>query len=226
MIAKPSAAYPFVTRREIVGRFESEPAFVAECASILQARTEQRAAGRAPAGKPWGWMSSECVVAGRLAAKSKIGMLSIDEEVKLAKLVSRYSRQLADHFRALTLVDHPGLSAAAEKFGVLPGRSTLSDISQVEREPQEKAEQCHPSGASEPDVLEEDIEANSEPVQEDELAPRVMEFVQRMPGERTEFIAGALGTTTAMLAPTLRMMVQGRRLKKQGFGRGTRYFVR
>ena len=53
-----------------------------------------------------------------------------------------------------------------------------------------------------------------------------MEFVQRMQGQRTEAIAGALGTTTAMLAPTLRMLVQGRRLKKQGFGRGTRYFVR
>ena len=47
-----------------------------------------------------------------------------------------------------------------------------------------------------------------------------------MPGERTAAIAEALGVTTAMLAPTLRMLVQGRQLRKQGFGRGTRYFVR
>ena len=53
-----------------------------------------------------------------------------------------------------------------------------------------------------------------------------MEFVERMPGERTEAIADALGVTTALLAPTLRMLVQGRKLRKQGFGRGTRYFVR
>jgi len=33
-----------------------------------------------------------------------------------------------------------------------------------------------------------------------------------------------LGTTTAMLAPTLRMLVQAKKLKKLGAGRGTRYF--
>jgi hypothetical protein len=63
-------------------------------------------------------------------------------------------------------------------------------------------------------------------VQEDDLAPRVMEFVQRMPGQRTDAIAKALDTTTAMLAPTLRMLVQGKRLRKVGVGRGTRYFIR
>jgi hypothetical protein len=71
-----SSGYPFVTRKQIVARLESEPAFMKECAAILQARTEQRAAGSAPIGKPWGRMSSERVVAGRLVAKSKIGMLS------------------------------------------------------------------------------------------------------------------------------------------------------
>ena len=91
-----------------------------ECASILQARTEQRSAGVAPVGKAWGWMSSERVVAGRLVVKSRIGMLSEEEESKLTALVSRYSRQLADHFRAIALAENPGLSVAAEKFGVLP----------------------------------------------------------------------------------------------------------
>jgi hypothetical protein len=164
-----SAAYPFVTRREIAARLASEPAFVKECASVLQARTEQRVAGSAPSGKPWGWMSSERVVAGRLTAKSKIGMLSVDDEAKLAKLVSRYSRQIADHFRSLALAENPGLSEAAEKFGVLPGGSTPSDISQGPRNPQERAERCHPSGERRPDDLEDNPDA------EFELAPEVID---------------------------------------------------
>jgi hypothetical protein len=53
-----------------------------------------------------------------------------------------------------------------------------------------------------------------------------MAFVDRSPGQRTEVIAKALDVTTAMLAPTLRMMVQGRQIKKQGVGRGTRYSMR
>lgn len=244
-----SSAYPFVTRRELVARLESEPVFMKECAGVLQARTEQRAAGRAPAGKAWGWMSSERVVAGRLTAKSKIGMLSEEEESKLTALASRYSRQLADHFRALALVENPGLSAAAERFGVLPTASGPSDISRGPREGKEVAERGHPPGERRPDAFEDELEADvedvaevidaepdeamvidddagSEPVQEDKLAPRIVEFVERSPGQRTEAIADALGVTTALLAPTLRMLVQGRQLRKQGFGRGTRYFIR
>ncbi|MEI9937280.1 MAG: hypothetical protein WDO69_08635 [Pseudomonadota bacterium] len=241
--------YPFVTRKQIVARLESEPAFVKECASILQARTEQRAAGGAPSGKAWGWMSSERVVAGRLTAKSKIGMLSEEEESRLAKLVARYSRQLADHFRALAVAEDPGLSEAAERFGVGRTAPDPSDISRGPRNPQESAERCHPSGERQPDVLEDDLDAvldgdpeivedeldddeatddgaGPEPAQDDPLPRRAMEFVERMPGERTAAIADALGVTTALLAPTLRALVQGRKLRKQGFGRGTRYFAR
>jgi len=221
-----SSGYPFVTRREIQARLESEPAFMKECAAILQNRTEQRGAGSAPSGKAWGWMSSERVVAGRLTAKSKIGMLSVDDESKLTALVSRYSRQLADHFRSLALAENPGLSVAAVKFGVLPGGSDPSDISQGPPESKEMAERCHPSGGRQPDDLEDDMEVDSEPPVQDELPGRVMEFVQRMPGQRTDAIAKALDTTTAMVAPALRMLVQGRQLKKVGVGRGTRYFVR
>lgn len=247
-----SSGYPFVTRCEIQARLGCEPAFMKECASILQARTEQRTAGSAPPGKPWGWMSSERVVAGRLTAKSKIGMLSEEEEFKLTALVSRYSKQLADHFRSIAIAENPALSAAAEKFGVGRTGQKPSDSSQGPRNPQEGTEQCHPSAESQPDVLEGDPEsgpqvapeaaeaehdasdedmvtddgADSEANPDDELPRRVMEFAERAPGQRTAAIADALGVTTALLAPTLRMLVQGRKLRKQGFGRGTRYFVR
>jgi hypothetical protein len=166
-----SSGYLFVTRKQLVVRLGSEPAFVAECAAVLQARTEQRAAGSAPPGKPWGWMSSERVVAGRLTAKSKIGMLSEEEESKLTALVSRYARQLADHFRALALQENPGLSVSAEKFGVLQGGSTPSDISQGPGNPQESAERCRPSGERQANDLEDDLEDDVEILVEDDLEP-------------------------------------------------------
>ncbi|MEO7032878.1 MAG: hypothetical protein ABI548_03520 [Polyangiaceae bacterium] len=222
-MSKPtSTAYPFVTRRDIAMRIATEPAFTMECAAVLQTRTEQRAAGLAPPGKPWGWMSSERVTAGKLTAKSKIGMLSSDEETKLAKLVSRYAKQLADHHRALALLENPALSAAAEKFGVGATGVNPPETSQAQPESKETAEKCH----SEADDLESDREPASEPAPEDDLPRRAMEFIAGNAGLRTDAIARALDVTTAMLAPTLRMLVQARQLKKQGFGRGTRYFVR
>jgi hypothetical protein len=54
-MSKPApTAYPFLTKKQIQARTIAEPAFMAECASVMQARTEQRAASLAPPGKPWG----------------------------------------------------------------------------------------------------------------------------------------------------------------------------
>lgn len=217
--ARASAiAYPFVTRKEIAARIATDAGFAGDCALVLEARAQQRTAGGAPAGRPWGWMSSERVVAGRLVAKLRGGSLNGSEQVKLTGLVRRYSRQLADHCRGLTLKENPALSALAAKFGALPAGSAPPILAQGQPEPKEAAERCPDEDDHQPDEVE------SAP--DDELAPRVMDFVERSPGQRTDAIAKMLDTTTAMLAPTLRMLVQGKRLKKQGFGRGTRYFVR
>lgn len=221
----PAGAYPFPTRCEIAVRVNADFAFAGECALVLEARTEQRAAGTAPPGKPWGWMSSERIVAGRLIAKMGVGMFSVDDEAKLTKLVGRYSRQLADHFRAIALVENPALSEAAEKFGVLPTGFDPPNTTQAQPESKETAERYHPSGACHPDGLQEDPKVDSEPAPEDDLPRRAIEFVANNAGLRTDAIARAVGVTTALLAPVLRMLVQGKRLKKQGVGRGTRYFV-
>ncbi|MEO7037389.1 MAG: hypothetical protein ABI548_25765 [Polyangiaceae bacterium] len=219
-------AYPFTTKKQIQLRIDAEPAFMKECASVMQARTEQRAAGVAPPGKAWGWMSSERVTAGKLTAKSRIGMLSSDEEARLAKLVSRYAKQLADHHRAIALAENPALSVAAEKFGVDSTGSNPPDDVQGQPEAKETAERCH----SEPDCPVDDLigdpEVDSDPTPEEDLPHRVMEFIASNAGLRTDAIARALCTNTAMLAPTLRALVQGKRVRKQGVGRGTRYFVR
>jgi hypothetical protein len=171
-------------------------------------------------------MSSERVVAGKLVAKMGIGMLSVDEEHKLAKLVGRYSKQLADHHRTLALLENPGLSAAAERFGVGPTGVNPPETSQAQPESKETAEECHPPGDCQPDDLEGDPGVDLDTAPEDDLPRRAMEFIAGNAGLRTDAIARALGVTTAMVGPTLRMLIQGKRLRKQGFGRGTRYFVR
>lgn len=214
----PAVAYPFLTRREIAARIDADSAFAAECALVLESRTQQRAAGAAPVGKPWGWMSSERVIAGRLVVKLRGGSLTEDDRGKLVGFVRRYSRQLADHSRGLALRENPELSAVAAKFGALPADSGPPILVQTQPEPKETAEQCHADDERQPDQVE--------CARDDELPPRIVAHIKLAPGQRTEEIAKSLDVTTAMLAPALRMLVQGRQIKKQGVGRGTRYFTR
>jgi len=72
-------------------------------------------------------------------------------------------------------------------------------------------------------LIEDDLEPESEPAQDDPLPRRAMEFVERSPGERTAAIADALGVTTAPLAPTLRIWcrVGGSERWASGGARGT-----
>lgn len=216
-VRTPSVAYPFLSRREIAARVEADSGFAGECALVLEARTQQRAAGSAPTGRPWGWMSSERVVAGRLVVKLRSGSLTEDDHRKLIGLVHRYSRQLADHCRGLALKENPELAAVAAKFGVLPTHSGPPMPVQAQPDPKEGVER-----PTENHHQRDETEC----VQDDELAPRIIAHVRLASGQRTEEIAKALDVTTAMLAPALRMLVQGRQIKKQGVGRGTRYFTR
>jgi hypothetical protein len=218
-VRTPATAYPFLTRREIAARIDADPAFAAKCALVLESRTQQRAAGAAPVGKPWGWMSSERVTAGRLVVKLRGGSLTDGDRDMLVGFVRRYSRQLADHSRDLAIKENPDLSAVAAKFGALPADSAPPILVQTQPEPKETAEQYPTDDGRHPD----EVECARD---DDELPPRIVAHIKLAPGERTEEIAKALDVTTAMLAPALRMLVQGRQIKKQGVGRGTRYFTR
>lgn len=216
--APGSSGHPFLTRRQLAVRVNVDSAFAEDCALVLEARTQQRAEGVAPPGKPWGWMSSERVVAGRLVAKLRGGSLTEGDRGKLVGLVRRYSRQLADHCRGLAVGANPELSAVAAKFGALPVGSGPPAPVQGQLEPKEAADSC----PADHDAQSDEVEC----VEGDELPPRVIAHVELAPGQRTEEIAKALDITTAMLAPALRMLVQGKQLRKQGVGRGTRYFSR
>jgi hypothetical protein len=221
MNSKPMPiTYPFATRRQIATRIDTEPEFARECALVLQARTVERLAGKAPSGKAWGWMSSERVIAGKLVAAVEAGTLTDADEIKLRTFVRRYSRQVAEHSRGLVLREHPELAEAAARFGVLPTATAAPP-------PKPGAGRANPT--EEPPVAgpaPPEPTAVPEPEPPDDRPARLLVFLRHSAGERAEAIAKALDTTTAMLGPVLREMVQGKTLQKRGVGRGTRYFVR
>jgi hypothetical protein len=218
-----SVVYPFLTRRDIAARIDSDPAFAAECALVLHARTVERLAGRAPTGKPWGWMSSESVAAGKLVAKLQAGSILESDRARLRQLTRRYARQVAQHSVELALRAHPELTSIAAKFGVLPPGMTAVHARTTDAPTEEAAHADAESG--DPDTAASTGSEDEEPDTE-AFPARLLALVQGNPGQRTAEIAKALETTTAMVAPALRALVQGRKLAKRGVGRGTRYFVR
>lgn len=110
--------YPFLTRRQILEKIQADPEFVADCMGILQQRHEARGVGTTS----MGWMASHASKATALAAKVAAGEASDKELVEAAKLVARYSKQLARVFRERELAARPELGAQAAVFGIGGGR--------------------------------------------------------------------------------------------------------
>jgi hypothetical protein len=106
--------YPFLTRRQILEKIQADPEFVADCMGILQQRHEVRGVGTTS----MGWMASHASKATALAAKVAAGEASDEALVEAAKLVARYSKQLARVFRERELAARPELSAQAAVFGI------------------------------------------------------------------------------------------------------------
>lgn len=212
--------YPFQTKRDVVGRLSSEPAFVTECADILEARTCARAAGNAPAG---GWMSSQRVVAGRLVAALRAGTISDADRAKLQGMLTHYAKQIADHFRAEELRRHPELLETARLFSVTIHSAVCPATPTTLEKPAAAA-----VGAEGEPVADS---AEEEPASEDAIPPpdlmaRVLQRVREQPGSRTEEMAAWLGATTAGIGAAVRSLMAERKISKKGKARGTRYFVR
>lgn len=204
--------YPFKSRKEIKAKILGDEAFARECAVILQQRTDERDAGRAPEGKPWGWMSSQKATASKLVEKLRSGMLSAAEETRLAKMVAGYSRQLAEHHRAEELRRRPELAEIARVFGV--------------DAPAPSARRCNPEEAAPTEQQPKAANGTAEEQEGDDPRGRVAAVLAETPGLRSEELASRVGIATAYLGPILRAMVEERRVRKTGVGRGTRYFVR
>jgi hypothetical protein len=109
--------YPFMTRRQILEKIAADSEFASDCIGILQDRYARRAEG----GPSMGWMASHAATATKLAAKVASGEASDKELVEVAKLASRYSKQLAAHFRSAEIAARPELGAQAAVFGVGSG---------------------------------------------------------------------------------------------------------
>ena len=229
--------YPFITKADIARRLDAhESGFVAVCMRIMQARHEARLAGEVQHG---GWMASQTVIATRLAARFATGNATKGEVERAAVLLRRYVKQLASHFREQALRENPSLTEAAARYGVTtpaapvpPARGRAPAPSEREREPEpateSRPEEPAPQTDAEPAPREHSTETGvgAEEQKEDETAAAVVAALRDENGLRAEELAPRVGVTTAMLAPTLRAMVEAGILQKEGLGRGTSYRLR
>lgn len=214
---KPVAAYPFVTKAQVAERLSTDRGFIIKCMTVMARRYRERAT-RVKGGPAWGWMASQAVVGTRLARKFEGREVTEADFARATTLLKRYTTQLADHFRSEQLHKHPELAAVAARFGVLPEGFT------VPSEPLTPAPPDQPDAVD--DVLDDvDIEELLPESQPSGLEVQVVEHLKAHPGQRSEEIALAIGTNTAMLAPLLRDQVEAGRLTKEGAARGTKYSV-
>jgi hypothetical protein len=111
-------SYPFVTKSQLTARIAQDDAFVCECLGIMLARQtsfEQEAKTTRDRNSR-GFMSSHAVRGTTLAVKAAAEGLTA-EEMDLARgIVSRYTKQLAAHFRAEAIAADPTLAEAARVF--------------------------------------------------------------------------------------------------------------
>lgn len=217
--------YPFMSRKQVKERILRDGSFARECALVLQQRTDERDAGRAPEGRSWGWMSSQRATAGKMVIRLRARTLSAADESKLAKIVAGYGRQLADHFRTQELRRRPELAEVARVFGLgVPG-APAPDAPGGKRPKPDGASEARGSEAEEqPDAGRGGVGAEDRQA-EDDAASLVASALAEAPGLRSEEIAARVGIATAYLGATLREMVKHGRLRKSGAGRGTRYFA-
>lgn len=108
--------YPFVTRRQIIERLDTDPAFVRECVSILHRRFVDRDILSPPAG----WMVSHRKAGEDVYTKLSSDTANAGDVTVAAKLAKRYAKQLCKVFRDEQLAENPQLAGAAAVFGVRP----------------------------------------------------------------------------------------------------------
>jgi hypothetical protein len=113
---RPSLAYPFVTRRQVVARLGRDPEFAGACLAILHRRFVDRDILPPPAG----WMASDVKRAEELYSRLDAGEASPSDLALATKLAQRYARQIASHFRDDELARNPSLKPLAAIYGLRP----------------------------------------------------------------------------------------------------------
>jgi hypothetical protein len=112
-------SYPFLTKNQIKARIETDWVFCCEAIVIVynrQTSFEQETKSTHSQNKR-GFMSSHAVVGSKIAQKLLQGVALDDEEVgKVCAIASRYTKQLADHFRSQAVSENPALAEKAAAF--------------------------------------------------------------------------------------------------------------
>jgi hypothetical protein len=166
-------------------------------------------------------MASHARAAGQLAAKLASGEVTTGDIGKARKLLHRYVKQLASHFRDEQIRTTPELAELAILFGVSAVVPSVSVLEPVQTEPAEPPEISQDDGLVANDDDEGDLDTADE---QDELTAGAVAMTLRVePNLRSEEIADRISISTALLAPTLRLMSEAGKLVKSGNGRGTRY---
>lgn len=119
--AKPGS-YPFVSKAEVRDRVASgDRAFIIACLRIMQQRTAERAAGRAPRPHRWGWGSADAATgASALAERVLAGKPAYGDQKKAVALLAKYTVQIAEAPRLTAMEKRPELVETAKFYGVAP----------------------------------------------------------------------------------------------------------
>lgn len=121
-VAAPKSAhnnYPFQTKKQIALRLATDPGFVRDCLVILYDRqtSDEAETSSTKYKNARGFMSSHAVHGTRLAKMVLAGEEMTDEDTaKVAEIVPRYTKQLAEHFRAKEIMKNPKLAVEAASF--------------------------------------------------------------------------------------------------------------
>jgi len=115
----PKAQYPFRSKASIKTEIAESDTFMLACLQVmLERQTEHEVATKSTLNKNRrGFMSSHAVNGTALAQKAQAEGLDAEETEKARGIVSRYTKQLAEHFRAQALEADPSLAAVAAVFG-------------------------------------------------------------------------------------------------------------
>lgn len=119
--AKPGS-YPFVSKAEVRNRLSSgDRAFIAACLRIMQERTAERGAGRAPRAHRWGWGSADAAAgASAVAERVLAGKPGYGDRKRVVALLARYAVQIAEALRLEAMKKKPELVKTADVYGVAP----------------------------------------------------------------------------------------------------------
>jgi len=116
-----SNLYPFATKSQIKTQIDSDPEFARECLLVIHARqTEVEQERKETINRNRrGFMSSHAVRGTELARKI-LGAeyLNPEEEELVVSIARSYTKQLASHFRQVTLEEKPELAEQAKVFGL------------------------------------------------------------------------------------------------------------